>query len=179
MIPAGAGALALSELLDLPDVLAVPLTLAGLAAPLVVKRLDRPANALEATFRPSYAPKLIALGTTAFAPLAAALVGYRGGLAGLLEAVAVEGLGRGRTGGGRRRSGLHPAHRGGQDLSARMDRSAGRRAGRGPGASGQRCREPAPAEPSRSDADLGSAGKEREAGQSPGTAGGPGYSPGA
>lgn len=82
----------MSELLDLPDVLAVPLTLAGLAAPLVVKRLDRPANALEATFRPSYAPKLIALGTTALAPLAAALVGYRGGLAGLLQAVAVEGL---------------------------------------------------------------------------------------
>ena len=92
LIPAGAGALALSELLDLPDAVAVPLTLAGLAAPLVVRLLDRPANALEAAFRPSYAPKLIALGTTALAPLASSLVGYRGGLPGLLEAVAVQGL---------------------------------------------------------------------------------------
>lgn len=92
LIPAGAGALALSELLDLPDSIAVPLALAGLAAPLIVGRLDRPSNALEAAFRPSYAPKLIALGTTALAPLAAALAGYRGGPIGLAEAVAVEVL---------------------------------------------------------------------------------------
>jgi hypothetical protein len=92
LIPTGAGALAVSELLDLPDAIAVPLTLAGLAAPLLVRQLDRPANALEAAFRPSYAPKLIALGAMALAPLAASLVGYRGGLAGLLAAIAVEGL---------------------------------------------------------------------------------------
>lgn len=92
LIPAGAGALALSEFLELPQKLAAPLTLAGLLALPVAQRLDRPANHLEATFRPSYAPKLIALGITASAPLAAALVGRRGGLAGFLQGELVSGL---------------------------------------------------------------------------------------
>ena len=85
LIPAGAGALALAEFLDLPQKLAVPLTLTGLLAPLAVRRLDRPANELEAAFRPSYAPKLIALGITTTAPLAASLVSYRGGPLGILQ----------------------------------------------------------------------------------------------
>ena len=84
LIPAGTATLALAEFLDLPQKLAVPLTLAGLLAPLAIQRLDRPANELEATFRPSYAPKLIALGITATAPLAASLASRHSGLAGVL-----------------------------------------------------------------------------------------------
>ncbi|MEZ4771341.1 MAG: DUF5693 family protein [Caldilineales bacterium] len=92
LIPAGTATLALAEFLDLPQKLALPLTLAGALAPLVVRRLDRPANELEATFRPSYAPKLVALGITATAPLAASLVSYRGGLAGVLQGELVGAL---------------------------------------------------------------------------------------
>ena len=92
LIPAGAATLALAEFLELPQKVAVPLTLVGLLAPLVVQRLDRPANELEATFRPSYAPKLVALGITATAPLAASLVSYRGGLASVLSSELISGL---------------------------------------------------------------------------------------
>ncbi len=92
LIPAGTATLALAEFLDLPQKLAVPLTLAGALAPLIVRRLDRPANELEATFRPSYAPKLVALGITTTAPLAASLVSYRGGLASVLTSELVSAL---------------------------------------------------------------------------------------
>ena len=92
LIPAGTATLALAEFLNLPQKLAVPLTLAGLLAPLAVRRLDRPANELEATFRPSYAPKLVALGITATAPLAASLVSYRSGLANVLQSELITAL---------------------------------------------------------------------------------------
>lgn len=89
LIPAGAGALALSELLALDDLPAAAIALAGLAAPLALRQLDGPANALETRFRPSYAPKLVALGTAALAPLAASLVG-RDGWPGLAQALLIQ-----------------------------------------------------------------------------------------
>lgn len=89
LIPAGAGALALSELLGLEELPATAITLAGLAAPLLLRQLDRPANALEASFRPSYAPKLLVLGTAALGPLAASLAG-RNGLPGLAQALLIQ-----------------------------------------------------------------------------------------
>jgi hypothetical protein len=91
LIPAGAGALALAELLRLPGRPAATLTLAGLAAPLAIRRLDRPANELEASFRPSYAPKLIALGAASLGPLAASLVGRHGPF-GLAQALLIQGV---------------------------------------------------------------------------------------
>lgn len=89
LIPAGAGALALSELLELDELAATAIALAGLATPLLLRQLDGPSNALEASFRPSYAPKLIVLGTVALAPLAASLVG-RDGLPGLAQALLIQ-----------------------------------------------------------------------------------------
>jgi hypothetical protein len=91
LVPAGTGLLVAADGLRLPNRAITLIALAGLASPLLIRQLDRPANELEATFRPSYAPKLIALGISTLAPLAAALAGHRRSWSGLLVTGLIQG----------------------------------------------------------------------------------------
>ncbi len=75
LVPVGAGALAARELLQLNDGMTLLLAGAGtLASAAFLNRLDRARNELEQQYAPTYASKLLALGTTTLAPLAAVLL---------------------------------------------------------------------------------------------------------
>ncbi len=68
---AGAVSLAARQTLRLSEPLALALTTAAAASAAALPYLDRPRGALEASYPPSYAPKLLALAGAAAAPLAA------------------------------------------------------------------------------------------------------------
>ena len=67
---AGAVSLAATQTLRLPEPLALALTTAAAAGAAALPYLDRPRGELEASYPPSYAPKLLALAGAAAAPLA-------------------------------------------------------------------------------------------------------------
>lgn len=68
---AGVAARAAVETLDLPEPLALALTVASAAGAAALPYLDRPRGHLEESYPPSYAPKLLALAGASAAPLAA------------------------------------------------------------------------------------------------------------
>lgn len=68
---AGAAASAVNATFRLPEALAVPLTLAAAGGAAALPYLEKPRGHLEEHYPPSYAPKLLALASAAFAPVAA------------------------------------------------------------------------------------------------------------
>jgi hypothetical protein len=86
---AGIAASAISATLNLPEVIAVPLTLAasGTAA---LPYLERARNDLEAQYSPSYVPKLLALASASLAPVAGVQLTYRYGAEGWLTGVVAQ-----------------------------------------------------------------------------------------
>jgi hypothetical protein len=61
LISAGAASAALASAIDLPEMVALPMTVAFAAGCAAAPHFERARNALEAQYPPSYAPKLIAL----------------------------------------------------------------------------------------------------------------------
>ncbi len=68
---AGSAASAVNALLDLPESLAIPVTLSAAAGAAALPYMERARNSLEAQYPPSYAPKTLALSAAALAPVAA------------------------------------------------------------------------------------------------------------
>ncbi len=68
---AGIAASAVTALLDLPDAMALPLTISAAAGAAALPYLERPRGRLEEQYPPSYAPKALALVAASLAPVAA------------------------------------------------------------------------------------------------------------
>ncbi|HET7090720.1 MAG TPA: hypothetical protein VFL17_18965, partial [Anaerolineae bacterium] len=68
---AGIAASAATALLDLPDAMALPLTISAAAGAAALPYLEQPRGRLEEQYPPSYAPKALALATASLAPVAA------------------------------------------------------------------------------------------------------------
>lgn len=83
---AGVAALALNEVLNIPEPFATGVTLAGAAVPFALQVLDKPRNELERMYAPSYLPKILALTTAVSAPLAATRIAQENGWSGLVTA---------------------------------------------------------------------------------------------
>ncbi|HET7088833.1 MAG TPA: DUF5693 family protein, partial [Anaerolineae bacterium] len=67
---AGIAASAATALLDLPDAMALPLTISAAAGAAALPYLERPRGRLEEVYPPSYAPKALALAAASLAPVA-------------------------------------------------------------------------------------------------------------
>ncbi len=78
LMSAGMTALALNETLRVPEPFASAITVAGAVAPFAMQRLDKPRNALEEAYAPSYLTKILALTTAVSAPLAATRLAANG-----------------------------------------------------------------------------------------------------
>ncbi len=88
----GMALLALERVRPLPLPAALVLTTAGYGlATRLLPRLDRPRQALEHTYTPSYRPKLLALAALTLGPVTGAWVPLTAPLAGLLAAAATQG----------------------------------------------------------------------------------------
>lgn len=68
---AGIAASATDALFDLPESIALPLTISAAAGAIALPYLERARSHLEEQYPPSYAPKALALATTTLAPIAA------------------------------------------------------------------------------------------------------------
>ncbi len=79
---AGVAASAASALLDLPEPVAASLTVSAAAGAAALPHFERARGHLEEQYPPSYAPKALALATTAFAPVAALAHSNRDGVEG-------------------------------------------------------------------------------------------------
>jgi hypothetical protein len=79
---AGAAASAVNATLRLPEVVAVPLTLAAAGGAAALPYLEKARGHLEEHYPPSYAPKLLALASAALAPVAAVQGTAQNGAAG-------------------------------------------------------------------------------------------------
>ena len=80
---AGIAASAATALLDLPDAVALPLTISAAAGAAALPYLERPRGHLEEQYPPSYAPKVLALAAASLAPVTAlnrSLAGWLNGL---------------------------------------------------------------------------------------------------
>jgi hypothetical protein len=82
---AGIAAAAVNATLDLPDVAAVPLTLAAAGGAASLPYFERARGHLEEHYPPSYAPKALALAASALAPVVAVQAARQDGLAGWAE----------------------------------------------------------------------------------------------
>jgi len=81
---AGIMASAVTALLDLPDAVALPLTISAAAGAAALPYLERPRGRLEEQYPPSYAPKALALAAASLAPVAALDRSQAGWLNGLV-----------------------------------------------------------------------------------------------
>jgi hypothetical protein len=89
---AGIAASAVATTLNLPEVIAVPLTLAAASGTAALPYLERPRGDLEEQYSPSYAPKLLALASASLAPVAAVQLTYRHGAEGWLHGVVAQAV---------------------------------------------------------------------------------------
>ncbi len=84
---AGIASAAISATLNLPDVTAVPLTIAAAGGAAALPYLERARGHLEEHYPPSYAPKALALAASALAPVVALQAARTDGVAGWAEGV--------------------------------------------------------------------------------------------